>query len=199
MNAGLRPTVTVAILAGGRGRRMGGQDKGLVEFAGRPLIEAVLDAIRPQADEIVINANRNQERYAAYGHRVIADDMTDYQGPLAGLAVVMQASDSDYVVTVPCDGPLLANDLVQRLLDARQADGADIAVAHDGERMQPVYAMVTRTLLDDLRVYLAGGDRKIDLWYARHRVALADFSDARDTFANINTDGERAALLDAQR
>ena len=179
--------ISAVILAGGMGRRMGGQDKGQVKLHGHPLIEYVLNAIRPQVSTILINANRHQDDYAHYGYPVLSDLLEGYQGPLAGFASAMQAASTPYIVTVPCDGPLLASDLVSRLCAALMRDNAEIAVAHDGDRLQPVYALVPTNLLPDLEAFLEAGNRKIDQWYAEHVVALADFSDSAETFRNINT------------
>ncbi|MEW8693351.1 MAG: molybdenum cofactor guanylyltransferase MobA [Candidatus Thiodiazotropha endolucinida] len=189
-----QPAVTAVILAGGRGRRMGGEDKGLIELNGRPLVQHVISAIQPQVATILINANRNQERYAAFGYPVIADSLLDYQGPLAGFIAAMQAVETEDMLTLPCDGPLVPPDLVERLYEARQSAGADIAVAHDGDRLQPVYALIPKRLADSLQRYLDRGDRKIDLWYEEHRVAHADFSDIPRTFINVNTLQERDNL-----
>ncbi|MGA7982585.1 MAG: molybdenum cofactor guanylyltransferase MobA, partial [Chromatiaceae bacterium] len=109
-----RETVTGVILAGGMARRMGGQDKGLVHFSGRPLIEWVIEALRPQVRALLINANRHREIYAAYGCPVVADDIDGFQGPLAGFASAMAAAATPWIVTAPCDGPFLARDLVER-------------------------------------------------------------------------------------
>lgn len=188
-----REQVTGVILAGGMARRMGGQDKGLVDFAGRPLVEWVLAALTPQVGGILINANRNHARYAGYGHLLVADAMKDYQGPLAGFACALAASPTPWIVTVPCDGPYLAPDLVARLTQALAGSGSDagagaeLAVASDGHRLQPVYALLPRTLVPSLATFLAAGERKIDRWYAQHRIAIADFSDCPDCFANINS------------
>ncbi len=182
------------LLAGGRAQRMGGQDKGLIEVAGKPMAEHILDLLRPQVGAIVINANRNHERYAAFGYPVVADSIGEFFGPLAGMASALQATDKEYILTVPCDSPLLPADLAARMAAALVRDGADIAVAHDGARMQPVFALLRRDLLPSLLAYLRAGERKIDLWFARHRTALADFSDSPDIFLNINTPEERAEL-----
>lgn len=187
-------SITGVLLAGGRAQRMGGQDKGLIEVAGRPMAEHILTVLRPQVGGIIINANRNLERYAAFGHPVVADSVGEFFGPLAGMASAMQATDKDYIVTVPCDSPLIPSDLVARMADALVRENAEIAVAHDGDRMQPVFALLRRSLLPSLLDYLHAGERKIDLWFARHRVAAADFSDCPDTFLNVNTPDERAAL-----
>ncbi|MEW8459778.1 MAG: molybdenum cofactor guanylyltransferase MobA [Candidatus Thiodiazotropha endolucinida] len=189
-----QPAVTAVILAGGRGRRMGGEDTGLIELNGRPLVQHVISAIQPQVATILINANRNQERYAAFGYPVIADSLLDYQGPLAGFIAALQAVETEDMLTLPCDGPLVPPDLVARLYEARQSAGADIAVAHDGDRLQPVYALIPKRLADSLQHYLDRGDRKIDLWYEEHRVAHADFSDIPRTFINVNTLQERDNL-----
>ncbi len=186
-----RPSITAVILAGGKARRMGGQDKGLVELAGQPLIEHVIARIKPQAGQILINANRNTERYARYGYPVVGDSLSDFQGPLAGFLAAMQQVESDFIVTIPCDGPCLPDDLVSRLYTAQQAAQAEIAVAHDGQRMQPVYALISTRLQQSLNNFLTSGERKIDGWYARHNTVTADFSDAPDTFLNINTLEER--------
>jgi len=179
--------ITAVILAGGRGRRMEGADKGLVNLDGRPLIAHILDAIKPQVGQVIINANRNASEYAAYGYPVIPDDLNNFQGPLAGFAAVMKHSTSRYIVTLPCDSPLVPADLVQRLSLAMDKSQSEIAVAHDGTRIQPVHAMLSVALLPSLLRFLDAGDRKVDLWYAKHGMALADFSDIPEVFNNINT------------
>ncbi len=188
--------VTGGILAGGRGRRMGGLDKGLLEWRGRPLVEHVLAALRPQVLELLINANRNRARYADYGYPVVGDRLDGFAGPLAGFATLLACCDTDWLAVVPCDAPRLPRDLVARLDAARRAAGADIAVAHDGQRLQPVHALLGRHLLPDLTDWLARGERKIDRWYARHRVEIVDFSDCPAAFANLNTPADRARLED---
>jgi molybdenum cofactor guanylyltransferase len=189
-----RRDVTGVILAGGLARRMGGTDKGLVELAGRPMVEHVLDALGPQVGSLLINANRNLDRYSAYGHPVISDTLQGYMGPLAGVLSAMQRLDTGFLVTVPCDAPLLAPDLVARLHEACVAQGADVAVATDGRRQQPVFLLLRAGTAPALESYLAGGGRKIDTWFAGLRLAEADFSDATDTFINVNDPEERQRL-----
>jgi molybdenum cofactor guanylyltransferase len=186
--------ITAVILAGGRGSRMGGIDKGLVELNGKPLIQHVIAAIEPQVGTLMINANRNHQTYAALGYPVVSDSLQDYQGPLAGFLAAMEAAQTADILTLPCDGPLLADDLVERLYQAREREQTDIAVAFDGKRLQPVYALIPTRLKASLQAYLDGGDRKIDLWYGQHRFAKADFSDIPATFVNINTPEERDRL-----
>jgi molybdopterin-guanine dinucleotide biosynthesis protein A len=189
-----RESMTGVVLAGGLARRMGGEDKGLVPLAGRPMVAHVLDALRPQVGPIVINANRNHERYAAFGHPVIADVVGGFLGPLAGVLTALQQCGTEFLVTVPCDAPLVAPDLVERLFSACTAAGADLAVASDGERRQPVFLLLRATLAPSLEAYLAGGDRKVDLWLRQLRVAETDLSDEPDTFVNVNDPADRQRL-----
>jgi molybdopterin-guanine dinucleotide biosynthesis protein A len=186
--------LTGLVLAGGRATRMGGQDKGLVPLAGRPMVAWVLDALRPQVDGIVINANRNLAAYGAFGYAVVEDRQGGFLGPLAGLATGLSVAPTPFVLTVPCDSPLLAGDLAARLLAACQAADAELAVAHDGGRLQPVFALYRRELADDLVGFLAEGGRKIDRWFQAHRVATVDFADRAECFLNVNDPAERASL-----
>ena len=189
-----RMEITGVILAGGRGSRMGGVDKGWVEVNGHPMVEHVAARLQPQVGALLINANRNTGRYAALGFPVVPDLYEGYLGPLAGMASGLQAATTRYVVTAPCDSPLIGPDLVSRLAAALQQDGADIAVAHDGERSHPVFLLLRRDLAADLVAYLESGGRKIDRWFARHRVAYADFHDTPEAFLNVNDPDERAEL-----
>jgi molybdopterin-guanine dinucleotide biosynthesis protein A len=186
--------ITGVILAGGKARRLNGRDKGLEPFSGRPLVEWVVAALAPQVGGLLINANRNQETYGRLGYPVIADRLDDFQGPLAGFASAMAAANTPWILTVPCDGPFLAPDLAARLVAALAQDDAELAVASDGRRMQPVHALLPVALAPSLAAFLAEGERKIDRWYARHRVALADLSDRPESFANLNTEADAADL-----
>lgn len=189
-----RGHITGVVLAGGRGQRMGGIDKGLLPLAGKPMVAHVLAALRPQVAAIVVNANRNLAQYATFGHPVAADAIGDYYGPLAGMASAMEIAKTKYVLTVPCDSPLMACDLVARLYQALSQEHAKISVAHDGERMHPVFALLQRDLLPSLHEYLQSGERKIDRWFARHKLAIAYFADEPETFINVNDPKERAAV-----
>ena len=186
--------ITAVILAGGRAQRMGGEDKGLLPVHGKPMIEYIIDTLRPQVGQILINANRNLERYQEYGYPVVSDIMGEYFGPLVGMASGIKSAQTEYVVTVPCDSPLLPADLVSNLFNQLQMEDAELAVAHDGERMQPVFALLRCDLLPDLLQYLESGGRKIDTWYAQHRTALADFSKASNVFMNINSPKDQEAI-----
>ena len=200
MRAGAYPreAVTGVVLAGGRGTRMGGVDKGLVEVAGRPMVEHVLAAVERQAEAVAINANRSTERYARYGHPVIPDRMDGFQGPLAGMASALEAAATEFVLFVPCDSPLVDASLGPRLHAALTERGverrADIAVAHDGERMHPVFVLLRRTVRSGLEDFLARGERKIDRWFAEEKTEVVDFSDLPDMFLNVNREEDRIRL-----
>ena len=186
--------ITGVILAGGRATRMGGIDKGLIPINGRPMISWVIGVLRPQVGELLVNANRNLDDYRALGFPVIDDGDREFRGPLAGIASGLRAAASKYVVFAPCDSPLACGDLVSRLYSALSGEGARIAVAHDGERLQPVFALLDSDLLDDLMRYLDSGGRKIDRWYAEQGCVRADFSDVAASFANINAPDDRRSL-----
>jgi molybdenum cofactor guanylyltransferase len=183
-------TLSAVILAGGRATRMGGQDKGLLVLAGKPMIQHAIEALQPQAGAILINANRHHERYACLGYPVVSDSLEGYCGPLAGILSAMQTAKTRYLLTAPCDSPFPPSDLAQRLYAAMLAQRAEISVAHDGERLEPVFALLDRNLAPSLLAYLQEGGRKIETWYRRHRLVIVDFSDKAEAFANINTPEE---------
>ena len=179
--------ITGVILAGGLGRRMGGIDKGLQELRGRPMVHWVVERLAPQVDELLINANQNGERYAAFGHRVVPDQIPDFAGPLAGLHAALSAAAHPLVATAPCDSPFLPADLISRLFSALTATGADLAVARTFDQPHPVFCLCKRDVLPHLTEFLAGGGRKIDRWYATLKVVEVAFNDEADAFENINT------------
>ena len=177
--------VTGLVLAGGQGRRMGGVDKGLQLLHGQPMIEHVLARLAPQVDEIVINANQNLEIYRAFGYHVVADEISGFAGPLAGLHAGLNAAAYPLAVTVPCDSPFLPNDLVSRLANALGDN--QLAVAKTGAQPHPVFALMKRDVRENLEAFLASGGRKIDAWYAALKVVEVGFDDEADAFRNINT------------
>jgi molybdenum cofactor guanylyltransferase len=189
-----RENVSGIILAGGKARRMGGQDKGLIEINGQMMISYIISTLRPQVAEILINANRNEKKYAQFGYPVFSDLLSDFQGPLAGFAAAIDKVTTRYICTCPCDGPLIPDDLVARLYAALQDQSAEICVAHDGNRIQPVYALIDCKLQTSLKKYLNSGERKIDRWYAQHKYVQVDFSDKKDSFINVNTPEDQITL-----
>jgi len=177
--------VSGIVLAGGLGRRMGGVDKGLQLLRGKPMVEHVLARLAPQVGEIIINANQNAATYEKFGHRVVADDIAGFAGPLAGLHAGLKAARHPLAVTVPCDSPFLPLDLVSRLHSS--LEGNDLAVAKTGAQAHPVFALVRKSVLQNLEAFLAGGGRKIDAWYSSLKHVEVLFDDEADAFRNINT------------
>ncbi len=166
---------------------MGGQDKGLLPLAGRPLIAHVIERIRPQVDRIAISANRNPESYSRFGHPVFSDPVPDWPGPLAGLLGGFAATVSEWVLTVPCDTPRLPRDLASRMISATmEADASVCSVRAEG-RIQAAFMLVSRRLEADLRTYINGGGRRVQSWQENHQRALADYPEADGAFDNINT------------
>lgn len=195
-----RATITGLVLAGGRGTRMGGADKGLLDWQGRPLVDHVLDRLRPQVAGILINANRHATVYARRGWPVCPDALPDRPGPLAGLLAGLQCCPTDWLVTVPCDSPLLPADLADRLAAGALAEGCPIAMAatRDGEgwRAQPVFALVHRECAESLAQALDAGERKVDRWMRAQGVATVVWDEA-GAFANVNTPDDLASLQPA--
>ena len=189
-----REYITAVILAGGKARRMNGEDKGLIELLGRPLLDYIIAGLRPQVGGILVNANRNLDRYRDFGYPVVEDMLGDYFGPLVGMATGMQTAGTPLLMTVPCDTPFVPAGLAETLYRAMASSSAEICVAHDGDRLQPVYALLRCDLLPDLLAYLHGGGRKIDTWYEQHRMALADFSATPEVFLNLNTPEDKQRL-----
>ena len=190
--------ITALILAGGKSRRMGGRDKGLLPFGDGLLVEHVLARILPQVGTVLISANRNQETYEGLGYPVITDPLEGFQGPLAGFLAGLENMQTDYLLTLPCDGPFIVDDLASRLARGLSGANADIAVAHDGDRLQPVYALMHRRVVAGLRLALEEGERKIDRWYPRNHWISVDFSDVPQLFSNINTPEDYAGTGQAR-
>lgn len=182
--------ITGLVLAGGRGSRMGGVDKGLQPYQGRPLVQHALQRLAPQVGALMINANRNLDTYAALGVPVWPDTLGDFPGPLAGLAAGLAHCRTPYLASVPCDSPHFPSDLVARLAAALAQAEAQIAVAaavEDGVlRTQPVFCLLQASLLPSLLAYLHSGQRKVDRWTANHRSVEVRFDDAA-AFFNANT------------
>ena len=192
-----RRQITGLVLAGGRGSRMGGVDKGLQPHHGMPLAMHALQRLGPQVGQLMVNANRNLGAYESMGAPVWPDSLADYAGPLAGFLTGLEHCETPYLVTVPCDSPLFPDDLVAQLAAALVAADAEIAIAatRDGDRLQvqPVFCLMKTGLTDSLVRFTQSGQRKIDKWTALHRCVEVPFDDAA-AFANANTADELKAL-----
>jgi molybdenum cofactor guanylyltransferase len=180
--------ITGLILSGGRGTRMEGQDKGLVEFMGEPLVSYSIKAIQPLVSKVLISANRHFDRYRDLSETVLSDLTDGFQGPLAGLYTGFCASDRPYLLTVPCDCPFVTPRLLERLSETLVSTDADLVVAGDGNRLHPVFQLGRKeALIADLGEYLNSGERKVMDWVRRQKFAIADFSDAKESLQNVNT------------
>ena len=202
-------TITALLLAGGRGSRMGGVDKGLQNYHGTPLALHALMRLQQQTlapSEVMINANRNLAAYEAFGAPVWPDSLPDFAGPLAGFLTGLERCETPLLLTLPCDVPNFPLSLCERLAQALQAQDADIAMAaapeEDGHgqvslRSQPVFCLLRASLLESLARFTQAGGRKIDAWTAQHRQVVVPFDAPGDdprAFANANTLAELRAL-----
>lgn len=190
----LKTKITGVVLAGGQASRMNYQDKGLIDYHGRPMVSYALKALEPLADEAIINANRNIECYQQFGCPVIADQTNSFDGPLAGVLSAMLYAKIGVLLVMPCDSPLFSAKHLQKLLQHQVEHDSDVAVACDGEKMHPVFLVVKAMLHPNLQDYLASGERKLAKWIMQQNVVLVDFSDEPEIFANINTVDELSAL-----
>jgi molybdopterin-guanine dinucleotide biosynthesis protein A len=184
--------ITGLVLAGGRGQRMGGIDKGLQPWHGRALVDHVLARLTPQVVRVMISANRHLDAYAGRGWPVLADAQDDFPGPLGGMLAGLKAVATPWLAVVPCDAPRLPEDLVARLAAGAMppAHGAVVqrAVAGRGLCLEPVCCLLPATAAADLAAYLAGGGRKVESWLLRHaRPVRFDRATDGEAFANFNT------------
>jgi molybdopterin-guanine dinucleotide biosynthesis protein A len=190
--------ITGLILAGGRAQRMGGIDKGLIPFHGKPLIEFAINRLKPQVGTILINANRSITKYSHYGYPVLMDETPDFSGPLAGFSVGLKHCKTPYLLTSPCDSPLLPTDLAEKMALELEKNDLELVYASSQEAdgkiwSQPVFCLVRSDLQDSLNVFLSKGDLKIDRWFTALRSGTVVFDDSQ-AFANVNTPEELAAL-----
>ena len=179
--------ISLVILAGGLGRRMQNQDKGLIEWRNKTLVEHILSHISSQCDEIIINANRHLEDYAQLGLPVVHDEIDGYQGPLVGILSAMKICSHDYLLCLPCDSPHPPAMLTERLARCLESDNAICATAHDGERLQPLFSLMSCSIQNKLEKFLGDGHRKVHDFFLSLNPAICDFSDQISGFRNFNT------------
>lgn len=192
--------ITGVILAGGEGRRMGGADKGLQILNGQPLVQWVLERLRPQVDAVLISANRNLERYAGFGCAVVQDALPGFAGPLAGLQAAMVQADTPLLLCAPCDSPRLPTDLALRLRAALigAGAGAGLAVPRASGRVHRAFCLVRRDLLPQLDAFLATGERRLARWHESLGAVEVDFDDEAAAFENLNSLADLAATVVAR-
>lgn len=186
--------ISAIILAGGQANRMGGAGKGLVPLQNKPLVQHVIERLTSQVDEILINANREIERYEAFDLPILQDEHANFIGPLAGFALGLKHSQHDYLLTVPCDSPLLPGDLVDRLMKALLDKSADIAVAKSAGDTHPVFCLMKKSVMPSLLAYIDQGERKVSAWQKSLSYIEVEFNDVSEAFVNLNTFEELEAL-----
>ena len=186
--------ISTIILAGGRATRMGCVDKGLISLKNKPLIQHVISRLQPQTNEILINANREIAQYEAFGLPVLQDENAEFLGPLAGICLGLKHAKHEFVLSVPCDSPLLPLDLAARLYNGMLESLADIAVASSGGDVHPVFCLMKKSVLPSLLAYIVSGERKVSAWQKSLNYIEVDFSDNSQAFTNLNTFDDLADL-----
>lgn len=186
--------ISAIILAGGQANRMGGAGKGLVPLKNKPLVQHVIERLTPQVDEILVNANREIERYEAFSLPILKDEHANFIGPLAGFTLGLKHCKHDYLLTAPCDSPLLPEDLTARLMKALIDKDADIAVAKSAGDTHPVFSIMKKTVLPSLLTYIDQGERKVSAWQKSLNYIEVEFNDCKEAFINLNTFEELEAL-----
>lgn len=186
--------ISAIILSGGRATRMNGVDKGLVLLQQKPLIAHVITRLTPQVSEILINANREIAQYKTFCLPVLQDEQANFIGPLAGFSLGLKYCKHDYLLTVPCDSPLLPRDLAQRLMTSLLEHNAEIAVASSDGNAHPVFCLCKKSVLHSLTDYIAQGERRVSAWQKSQRYIDVDFSDCSEAFVNLNTLEDLTAL-----
>lgn len=185
---------TAVILAGGQASRMTGIDKGLIQIQGKSCIQYVIDALTPWTTSILINANRNITDYQQYGYPVIQDEQQGYLGPLAGIETALTYASSELILTLPCDAPLIAPELITRLLETIADSEYDACIAHDGHYLQPVFTLLRKNQLASLHDFIKTGGRKTRTWLLSLNHCLVDYSDHPEQFFNMNSPEDRIQL-----
>ena len=178
--------ITAIILVGGQGQRFDLRDKGLVEWQGKPLVQHVLDRIKDQSDQIIINCNRNSEQYRSFGYTLSSDQLTGFQGPLAGIQASLSLAKNDWVLICPCDTPLLPKTLATALLQQATKQQADLAYPMTSERKHFLPVLLKASLLEDINHYLKAGGRSMYGFYKAVNTIEVEFDDTNDAFSNVN-------------
>lgn len=185
MNASLKD-VTVIILAGGRGQRMMGQNKGLTPLNGRPMISYVLESIPKAVDNIIISANEDIEAYRAFNFPVLPDRYSEFQGPLAGIHACLQETNTLFCQLLPCDAPFVPSDLIETLNRTLLAEANEACIPFD-TRLQPLFMQMKTEVRTSLQAALEKGERKVLRWIEQLDYSRVDFSPDTQAFTNINT------------
>ncbi|MCW9053702.1 MAG: molybdenum cofactor guanylyltransferase MobA [Motiliproteus sp.] len=186
--------ISVLILAGGRGSRMGGRDKGLVELNNQPFVEHALKIVRPFSDDIIISCNRNQAQYRNFSDTLVTDKNDDFPGPLAGIQAGLQHAKHAAMLVLPCDTPMIPTDLPQQLYQSFRNNPDAISLVNDGERLQPLHAIIPTQYRQSLNQFLEGDRRGVIRWYKQHPVKEVVYQGQAEFFTNINRLEELEAI-----
>jgi len=181
-----KDNLTAVILSGGQSSRMQGKDKGLILLNDKPLISYVVDVIDDRTSRLLISANRNVDAYQQYGE-VISDELTNFQGPLAGISTALSKTNTTYLLILPCDSPMVNKIVIDRLIDQMDRSDVDICVADDGLRMHPAIALIRANLENNLLAFLESGERKLGLWIEQNNFRKVDCSNYPEAFVNLNS------------
>ena len=181
-----KKNISAVILAGGRSSRINSENKGLMLLNNKPLINYTFDIIKPNVSTILISSNNHFNTYSQYG-LVVADDLVNFQGPLAGISKALSIVTTPYLIVVACDNPFINQVFINRLVHSMSNYQADICVAHDGKKIHPTLALIKTHLKDNLLEFLNKGDRKLSLWFENNHMQKIDFSDHPNIFTNLNT------------
>ena len=188
-------SVDAGIIAGGLGSRLEGVDKGLLHWQGVEFAKHIAARLRPYANTLIVNCNRNGERYQNIADKVVSDGDGEFNGPLAGLLALLQASDADYLLVSPCDTPALPEDFAEKMLACLELNpGATIAV-DDGDRLHPLHLLIPVSLAKSIDDYLKSGERRMIKWLKKNNLVCCDFSDQPEGFLNVNSPEEMETLI----
>jgi len=182
----IKKDITTVILAGGKSSRMQGIDKGLIKFRNKAMISYIFDVASKKTSRILISTNRNKDSYKKYGE-VIADELDDFQGPLAGISSAMSFCSTSYLLVLPCDSPFIDCKFIDKLIQAINNSSYDIAVAYDGENIHATFALIKKDINYSLDEFLLSGGRKMSSWYLKHKLCRVDFSNNLKALTNINS------------
>lgn len=183
-------SLSAVILAGGQGSRMGGVDKGLVGFRDQPMIAHTVKLVRPLVQQLIISCNRNQPEYRLLADMIVTDPVAGFQGPLMGILSGLQVADAEHLLILPCDTPLLNDEVLNRLIETSRQQPEAIIVLAEAGRLHPLHAIVPAVLAEDLERWLEGGQRAVQRWMRNHDLIEVDVTDLSDRLSNLNTPEE---------
>ena len=187
--------IDAGIIAGGLGSRLEGVDKGLLHWQGVEFAEHIAARLRPYTQTLIVNCNRNSERYLHIADKVVSDADSEFNGPLAGLSALLQASNADYLLVSPCDTPALPEDFAERMLVCLGENPSATIAVDDGSRLHPLHLLIPVSLAESIDRYLKSGERRMIKWLKQNNLVCCDFSDQPEGFLNVNSPEEMECLI----